>query len=71
MTDMGLGGQRTEGSSVWLDKAVMALKIFSGVIGKSRMEAPVAFRIAPAMAGGGVLMTTSPMDLTPKGPEGS
>ena len=38
---------------------------FSGVIGSVRTYVPVACATALAMAGGGVLMTTSPIDLAP------
>ena len=48
----------------------MPISTFSGVMGSSRCHTPVARKTAWAMAGEGVLMTISPMDLAPKGPEG-
>ena len=49
----------------------MAIRIFSGVMGRLRCQAPVARKMAWVMAGAGVLITIYPMDLAPKGPVGS
>lgn len=49
----------------------VAMAICSGVMGSSQNRFPVALYTASAIAGRGVLMTTSPMDLAPNGPVGS
>jgi len=49
----------------------MDIRIFSGVIGSSLCHTPVALYMACAIAGAGVLITISPIDLAPKGPVGS
>ena len=45
------------------------IAIFSGVIGSSRTQIPVALATACASAGDGVLITISPIDFAPKGPD--
>ena len=48
-----------------------AMAMSSGRTGRVWNATPVAFRIAPRIAGAGVLITSSPMLLAPKGPVGS
>ena len=51
--------------------SIIPIRIFSGVNGTVLCHTPVALYIACARAGAGVFITISPIDFTPKGPDGS
>lgn len=67
--DAGAWSRVPQGYS--FDRRCIPRQTASAVIGRLEHETPVACRTASAIAGQGVLITTSPMDFAPKGPVGS